>query len=411
MGLLDAIFKKPKLNEQSLKGYFKMLSGYTPAFYTYDGGIYEMEITRAAIHSFANHCSKLKPEVVGSAYKSLAKMLEFKMNPFMDTTKFLYRTATILSVDNTAFIVPLTDDTGERITGFFPIRPSRSELLEDKSGRPWLKYYFSNGQTAIIEWDRVGVVAQYLFSKDFFGEDNTALDPTMQLINTNSQGIIEGVKQSATIRFMARLANVYKPEDITKERLRFTTENLSAENNSGVMMFDAKYADIKQIESKPFTVDADQMKVIQSNVFNYFGTNEEILQNKFKEEVWNSFYEGKIEPFAIQLSLVLSNMLFSDRELAQGNKIIFSSNRLQYASNTTKLSVVTQLFDRGFLTHNQGLEIFNLPTLGEEGDKRYIRLEYGDPKEKEVNNNASSGQQGVQGDNTSVSNPDGEEKD
>lgn len=391
--LMGYVFKKPK-SDKEIKGYFKMLNGYTPVFTNYNGALYEQELTRAAIHAFATHCSKLQPEFQGAAYKTLGNRMKFKANAFMDTTKFLYRLATILSVDNNAFIIPITDETGDIITGYYPIRPAMTEIVSDAWGNPWLRYTFSNGQKAAIEFERVGIINQYLFKDDLMGENNKALYPTMQLIQTHNQGIIEGVKQSATIRFMARLANIYKSEDIAKERKRFTEENLSADNNSGVMMFDNKYADVKQIESKPFVVDAEQMKAIQANVFNYFGCNEKILQNNFDEDTWGAYYEGKIEPFAIQLSLVMSNMTFTERELAQGNKIMWTANRLQYASNKTKLEIVTQLFDRGFLTHNQGREIFNMSSI-KGGDKYYIRREYGEVG-KVGENNANSKEPRVQ---------------
>lgn len=401
MGLLEMIFKKPAT--EKVKGYFKLLNGYTPSFTSYYGSLYEMEITRAVIHAFAVHTSKLKPEIEGSAYKILGKRLETKANPFMDTTKFLYRLATILSVDNNAFIIPLTDELGKSITGYFPIRPSRSEIVQDGAGKLWLRYTFSNGQKAAIEYDRVGILTQYLFSDDLMGESNNVLNPTMQLINTHNQGIVEGVKQSATIRFIARLANTYKSEDIAKERKRFTEENLSSENNSGVLMFDNKYADVKQIDSKPFVVDADQAKAIQANVFNYFGVNEKILQNSFNEQEWNAFYEGKIEPFALQLSLVMSNMTFTERELSQGNRILFTANRLQYASNQTKLQVSTQLFDRGVLTTNQVMDIWNMSHV-EDGDKRYIRREYVevDKLDKGDDIDADKTEQGIQSNYTTV---------
>lgn len=372
MGLFEKIFKKPSLKQ--IQGYFKMLNGYTPVFTTYDGGVYEMELTRAAIHAIATQCSKLKPEIKGNAYKELHKRLQFKPNSFMDTSKFLYRLATILHVQNTAFIVPIMDETGEYITGYYPILPSMCEVVE-YNGEPWLRYTFSTGQKAAIEFNRVGIMTMFQYKNDFFGENNNALYPTMQLIHTQNQGIIEGVKNSANIRFMARLANIFKDEDIRKERKRFTEENLSTDNNSGVLMFDNKYADVKQIISRPFIVDSAQMELIKNNVFNYFGVNEKILQNNFNEDEWNAFYEGKIEPFAIQLSLVMSNMTFTEREIAFGNQIIFSANRLQYASNKSKLDIVVQLFDRGILTRNEGREIFNMAPI-ENGDKYYIRKEY-----------------------------------
>lgn len=412
MGLFEKIFKKPSLKQ--IQGYFKMLNGYTPIFTTYDGGVYEMELTRAAIHAIATQCSKLKPEIKGNAYKELHKRLQFKPNSFMDTSKFLYRLATILHVQNTAFIVPIMDETGEYITGYYPILPSMCEVVE-YNGEPWLRYTFSTGKKAAIEFNRVGIMTMFQYKNDFFGENNNALYPTMQLIHTQNQGIIEGVKNSANIRFMARLANIFKDEDIRKERKRFTEENLSTDNNSGVLMFDNKYADVKQIISKPFIVDSAQMELIKNNVFNYFGVNEKILQNNFNEDEWNAFYEGKIEPFAIQLSLVMSNMTFTEREIAFGNQIIFSANRLQYASNKSKLDIVVQLFDRGILTRNEGREIFNMAPI-ENGDKYYIRKEYA-----EVNylaeaqgiigggNNANQSEQGISSDSDAISTAEGGE--
>jgi hypothetical protein len=373
IGLFESIFKKPN-TQQQVSGYFKTLSAYTPIFTTYEGGVYEMELTRAAIHAFATQCSKLKPEIQGTAYKELGQRLQFKPNSFMDTTKFLYRIATILSVNNTAFIVPIMDDLGVYIVGYYPILPSMCEVVEYK-GKAWLRYTFSNGQKAAVEFEKVGIMTKFQYKHDFFGESNVALYPTMQLISTQNQGIIEGVKQSANIRFMARLANIFKSSDITAERKRFTEENLSSDNNSGVLMYDNKYAEVKQIESKPFIVDDKQMQIIKNNVFNYFGTNEKIIQNNFTSQEWSSYYEGCIEAFALQLSLVMTNMTFTEREISFGNHIMFTANRLQYASNDEKLDIVTQLFDRGFMTHNQGREIFNMAPV-DNGDKYYIRLEY-----------------------------------
>ncbi len=393
MGVFETIFKKPK-NNLVPDGYFKMLSGYTPVFTNAPESVYEMELTRAAIHSFATFCSKLKPEVSGSAGKRFERMLQFKPNPFMDTTKFIYRIATILSVNNTAFIVPIEDEFGG-IVGFYPLLPQNCEVL-DVGGVPYLRYTFSNGQRAAIEYDRVGVLTQFQYNDDFFGETNAALRPTMQLIHTQNQGIINGVKNSASIRFLAKIANMLAPEDITKERERFTEDNLSADNQSGMIIYDSKFSELKQVDSKPFTVNALQMQQINENVFNYFGTSAEILQNKYNEDQWNAYYEGKVEPFALQLSLVMSNMAFSMREIACGNAITFTANRLQYASNQTKLNISTQLFDRGLLNRNGVMDIWNMAHV-EGGEKYYIRKEYTEVDQlgREVNTNADSSEAAV----------------
>ncbi len=371
MGLFDKIFKK---DEKYVQNYFKTLTAYQPVFSSYEGGLYEMALTRAAIHSIATHISKLKPEVNGPNNERLKRILQYKPNRWQDTSKFLYRLATIYLVQNNAFIAPIYADDLETIVGYYPLLPDRCEVME-YGGTEWLRYQFGSGQKGIIEFNKAGLLTQFQYKDDIFGANNAALYPTLQLLNTQQQGIIEGIKTSATLRFMARLAQPYKPELIKAERQAFVENNLSYENNGGVLMFDTKYADVKPIDSKPFVIDEKQMRLINESVYSYFGVSDKILTNTFTEDEWNAFYEGKIEPFAIQASLVLTNMTFTDHELSFGNDIILSANRLQYASNQTKLNVVTQLFDRGMITQNQGLEIFNMPKV-DNGDTRFIRGEY-----------------------------------
>ena len=83
MGVFETIFKRPKADLKA-EGYFKMLNGYTPVFTNAPESLYEMELTRAAIHSFASFASKLKPEISGAAKKNLERTLQFKPNPFME---------------------------------------------------------------------------------------------------------------------------------------------------------------------------------------------------------------------------------------------------------------------------------------------------------------------------------------
>lgn len=373
MGLLDKIFGKKKPDkEQLVSEYFETLTGYRPTFTSYEGSLYEMDLTRAAVHSFASHCSKLKPIIKGNARKDLAEDFIFRANPWQVTSQYLYRLATILVCNNNAFIMPIIDYR-DIVIGFITVLPTNVELKEYK-GELYYLYRFAKNQKAIIEYNRVGLMTQFQYRDDFFGEDNKPLKPTLELMNTQNQGIIEGIKQGATIRFLAKLNQVLKDKDIEREKDRFAENNLQG-NYSGVMMIDQKYSDVKQLESKPYIVDADQVKSIKENVFNYFGTNEKILQNSFSSAEWNAYYEGKIEPFALQAGLVHTAMLFSDKERAYGNQVFFETNRMQYLSPQEKMETVVNLFDRGFLTHNQGLDIFNLPPI-KNGDRRFIRKEY-----------------------------------
>jgi len=371
VGLFNAVFGNKKQRE--VDNFFHAFTAYTPAYTTFEGGLYEMELVRAVIHSFATACSKLKPEVKGAAYQSLNNVLQFRPNPFMNTSQFIYRVATILSVNNNAFIVPIEDDYGA-IVGYFPLLPANCEVM-DVNGVAWLRYTFNNGKRAAIEFEKVGVVTQFQYKDDFFGSDNAALKPTMQVIHAQNQGIINALKNSAVIRFLAKMGRAVKEADVDKAREKFRTDNLGVENNGGALVYDAKFEDVKPIDSKPLNVNPAQMKQIQENVFNYFGTNEAILQNKYDEYQWNAYHEGKIAPFALQLSLAMSTMTFSRRELAFGNKITFASNLIQYASNSTRLQMSTQMFDRGLMSINDVMDLWGWEHI-EGGQKRYIRMEY-----------------------------------
>ena len=181
---------------------------------------------------------------------------------------------------------------------------------------------------------------------------------------------------------MAQLSNFAKASDLANERKRFTEENFSSEaEGGGLLLFPNTYSNIKQVNVKPWVVDADQMKVIRDGVFDYFGMNEDVLQGKAYGDKWTAYYETGIEPFAIQFSEVGTKMLFTFREQSQGNRITATANRLQYLSNTEKLNVSSQMLDRGIMSINDVREIWNLPPV-EGGDARIIRGEYWNADEK-----------------------------
>ena len=277
---------------------------------------------------------------------------------------------------NTAFISPIFDDFGQ-VSGIYTPLPHRCEIVQ-YNGVPYLRYEFGHGQRAAIELENCGIMTKYQYKDDFFGEKNDALLPTLDLIHINDQGIKEGVKSGATFRFMAQLGNFAKPDDLAKERERFTENNMRADSKSGgLLLFPSTYQNIQKVDSKPFVIDAEQTKAIKENVFEYFGVNEDILTNKAYGDAWAAFYEGAVEPFAIQFSDVMTKMLFTFREQSQGNLVMATANRLQYLSNADKLAVSAQMADRGLMTRNEIREIWNLTPLPEPyGDQLPVRGEY-----------------------------------
>lgn len=387
MGLFDKLFGNRPRPRGNYGGVFKMLNGYAPVFTNFSGGVYESELIRAAINTRATHISKLSVEVQGSARPALQNKLKHGPNAFQTWSQFLYRLSTLLDVHNTAFITPIWDEYGEPSGIYCPL-PTKCELVRF-GDTPYIRYEFGWGEKAAVELEYCGIMTKFQYRDDFFGESNRALFPTMELIHIQNQGIEEGVKSAASYRFIAQLSNFSKAEDLKKERRRFTEENFSREaQGGGLLLFPNTYTNIKQIDTKPFVVDADQMKAISDNVYHYFGVNDDILNNAAFGDKWAAFYEGAIEPFAIQFSQVMTKMLFTFREQSQGNRVMATANRLQYMTNADKLNVSAQMLDRGIMSLNDVREIWNLPPV-DGGDERIIRGEYYNASDR-VNNGGTN---------------------
>ena len=374
MSLFTDIFRPKQKDEQGAirAEMFKTLTPYKPVFHTWQGSIYESELIRSAIYAKARHISKLRFESVGSAKPALQSKLKQGPNQWQTWPQFLSRVSVILSIHNTAFVCPVKDKNLVT-TGYYPVLPTRCKIVE-YNDELWLRYEFNTGEIGAVRLDECVILTEHQYKKDFFGETNLALEPTLKLIDLNKQGIEEAIRNGATFRFWAKMNNFTKDSDLKKEADRFG-ELAFGGDSDGMLLFPNTYTDIHQYENKPYTVDTAQMDQINRSVYNYFGVNEDVLQNKAYGDSWAAFYEGCVEVFAIALSDGLTKAMFTERERATGNRVMFTANRLQYMSNADKLAVAAQLTDRGIFSINEAREVFNLAPV-DGGDIRTIRGEY-----------------------------------
>lgn len=374
MSLFDLIFKpKEKEKANHATEYFKTLTAYHPHFTTWYGSIYESDLVRAAIDARARHISKLKVEIHGAGKPKLQTRLKLQPNSWQTWSQFMYRASTILDMQNTLVICPVYD-TYMEVVGYYPILPTRCEVIEYEN-EPWLRFKFKDGTYASDKYSNCVVLTKFQYESDFFGSTNHALEPTMKLIHVQNQGIEEAVKNGATFRFMARVNNFSLPSDLKNEAKRFNENNLRTDEDGGLLLFPNTYSDIKQIDSKPYTVSDAENNNIRTSVYNYFAVNEDILQSKAYGDNWAAFYESVIEQFAISFSEAMTKTIFTEKERQQGSFVMATSNRLQYMSTADKLNVSSQMADRGILSINEIRDIWNLAPI-EGGDTRIIRGEY-----------------------------------
>jgi len=378
MGLIDKLFGRPKA-EPAQESRFETITAYRPAFSSWGGQIYECELVRAAVDAKARHVGKLQYVMEGTARPKLWTATKTAPNPWYTWPQFLERCSNIYDVQNNLFIVPLLDDL-DMVTGFFPVLPSGCEIVQ-RAGVPYLKYTFIGGQKRSIRLDRCAIITRHQLKDDFFGEKNTALTPTMELVNMANQGIMEGVRNAATYRFMAQLNSKAFDEDLRKERERFDKNNFQGAGG-GLLLFGNQFSNIQQIKQQSYEVNADQMKLIKENVCDYFGVSDKVIRNEAAGDELDAFFNGAIEPFAIKLSDAMTKITFSERERNGGNRITFTANRLQYMNIGAKISMAQQLGDRGVLTIDEIRELFNYAPLPDgAGQYTPIRGEYKNVKD------------------------------
>ena len=378
--LFDRIFGN-RVTPNSVES-LRMMNGFVPTF-TMMNDAYDSDVVRAAVDAIARNAAKLKPKhirrmngQVTQTNSNIEYLLSVRPNPYMDAYSFLYKTVTQLLMQNNAYIFIDWAETGQ-VRGFYPVNASQVEFVEAQ-GEVFVKFAFLAGQQVTLPYKEIIHLRRFFYKNDLYGENSArAIMPTLQLINTTNEGIINAIKSSANLRGILKFTQaMLKPEEIKRHRDNFVSEYLNMTNNGGVAATDAK-AEYIPLNSDPKIVDAKQMELIEDKIFKYFNVNAAIVKSDYSEQQWNAFYESVIEPLAIQLSLEFTSKVFTEREQGWGNEITFEANRLQYASNQTKISLVQALMDRGLMSMNEAREIFNLSPI-DGGDKRLVSLNFVD---------------------------------
>ena len=353
----------------------------TNGFYAWQGDLYRSDIIRACLRPFYKSVGKLVAKQVRENGKgelminpdAYVRILLEEPNPYMTGQMLQERLAIQFKLNNNAFAFILRDEGGYA-KEIYPLNASGVQAKYDKDGVLFLEFTMRNGRVLTFYYSDVIHLRQDFGENDVFGSSNVEmLKPLMEVINTTDQGMVASIKNSASIRWLLKFKTPLSDADRKKQADNFSSAFLaSSENATGVAAVDSK-ADAEQIHPDDKLPNAAQMDRAMARIYNIFGTNEAIVQSKYNEDQWNAYYESEIEPFATQFSHELTRKIFSRRERAHGNRIVFEAASLQYASMNTKLQLV-QMVDRGSMTPNEWRRVLNLGPI-EDGDTPIRRLD------------------------------------
>lgn len=348
---------------------WREINGYTAYFFPFGKDMYKSDIVRSCIRVISDLTSKAVPYCENDP--ELEKLLLYRPNPFMNGKDFLYKVRTQYELTNTAFIVIMRDPLGN-VEGLYPMNCNSYESLEDADGNLYIRFKTTT-KDYVFSWDDIIVLRKDYNESDIGGDDNAALLPTLELINTSNQSVANAIKTTANLRGIIYTTKaMVKREDLKQSADDFMVDYMDLTNEGGIAYLD-KSMEFQPLDLNPSMASWTHLKEFRENVFRYFGVDDDILMSKASPERMQSFYEIKIEPFLQALSLEATSKIYTDRQLSFGRKIEYKSSTIQFMSMSEKLAL-KDFIDRGALTPNAWCDIVGLPHV-EGGDKPIRRLD------------------------------------
>ena len=393
--LLGRIFGTEKnASEPSTSEQIEIIEGQKATFTPYKGDFHEDADVLACVDTIARNGAKMHPRhirnfkgtmenVKGNLYKLLTK----QPNEIQNAYKFYYQVIADLELYNNS-LVYIQRDADLKVTGLYPLEYSEIKLYEFQD-KIWIKFRFGRGRERFIPYDSCIHLTRFIGKDGLFGGSSQPLVKVLNIKHVLDEGIVNAIKTTQSIKGILKSTKaMLKPEDVKKMRDQFVNDFIDYHRNkSGIGGLDAT-TDFTPVKIEPQTATDNQIKMFDEKVLKYFGLNENIIQSKYSEDEWNAFYESVLEPIGLQMSLEFTNKLFTPTEKNFGNEIIFESNRLQYASNKTKIELVR--YSSNIMTINEQREVFNLAPI-EGGDvfmidqNHTINEEVGGDEENEGN--------------------------
>lgn len=374
--LFSRIFGTDKSNNLPNATEVKILDDSKASFTPYKGDFHNDIDIRACVDAIARNGAKMHPKhirnyfskeenreklenVKGNLYKLLAK----QPNELQDAYKFYYQVITNLELYNDSFVY-IQRDENLKVTGLYPIEFTEGKLYEFQ-GKLWIKFRFGRSKDRFVPYDQCIHLTRFVGKDGLFGGSTTPIVKTLSIKHIIDEGIVNAIKTTQNIKGIIKSTKtMLKPEDVKRMRDQFVKDFVTNGDKSGIGGLDST-TDFTPVKIEPTTADENQIKIFDDKILAYFGISEEILQSKYTEDQWNAFYESVLEPIGLQMSLEFTNKLFTPTEKNFGNEIMFESNRLQYASNKTKIEVLR--YANNIMTVNELREIFNLSPR-EDGD-------------------------------------------
>jgi len=366
-----------------LRGYktisrVKVVNLTQDQFYSWNGSIYSSDIVRSALAPYVKSIGKMIASHIRETTKNgvtdkkvnpdmYMRFLLEEPNPYMTGQKLQERMAAQLKISKNAFALIERDGNGLPIH-LWPIACSAAEAIEDMNGGLFIRFTMErNGQIFTFPYSDLIHLSEDVSMGSVFGNSlMPALSPLMEIVTTTDQGLVKAVKNSSIIKWLLKYNTKLRPEDMQKATTTFADSFLSVDNGTGVAAVDTS-ADAVQIQPHDYVPNSATSAESKQRIYALLNTNEKIVTSAWNETEWSSYFEAEIEPTLIMMQNEWTRKLFTRRERAAGNRIIFDASAIDSMTAATKLNFV-QMVSRRALTPNEWRAMFHWAPI-EGGDE------------------------------------------
>lgn len=363
---------------------YQMVTERGNGFYAWNGKLYQSDIVRACMRPKVKGVGKLvgkhlretidregKRRIAYNADARLRYLLE-EPNPYMTGQKLQEKLAAQLVLNNNAFALIIRDENGLPVE-IYPITASSVQAIYRKDGTLCLDFILVNGRRMVFAYTDIIHLRADFCENDLFGSPLAqTLMPLMEIVGTTDQGIVKAIRNSSVVRWLIKYNTALRDDALDAKAKEFAQRFLDVENGSGVVVVDSK-SEATQISPNDYVPNAAQMDRTTQRIYAIFNTNPKIVLSQYNEDEWNAYYEAELEPIVRELGEEYTRKLFSRRERAAGNRIVFEATNLATASMSTKLGLQAMV-DRGAMLPNEWRAVLNLAPI-DGGDVPIRRLD------------------------------------
>ena len=348
----------------------------------WDMDLWASDIVRAAIRPKAKAIGKMAVHHIREDKKTGEKAVDPEAymrfllrepNPFMTMQMMLEYMVTRKELCGNAFALIVRDENDLPIE-LYPIPALTAQAEVDEHGELSIVFTMPNRNKARVKYSDLIHLRGDFGESDILGTGpKKALFQSMEVMAAADQSIVAAVKNSSVIRWIMKLLQPKRKEDIKKAAEDFAKSFLMSEDGGfGVAAHD-NTVELQEVKPTDFVPNAANMDRTVRRIYSFYNTNEKIVSSSYSENDWIAYYESTVEPDVIQISEEFTRKIFTRRERAVGNFILCEAASLQYASMSTKLSL-TQFVDRGLMTPNEVRALLSLPPV-DGGDVMVRRLD------------------------------------